>query len=299
MNRVFVCTNNKQQLGALVSRYTIERAAAQAGRAIQVEILNVDAMAWCRDLDRRTYRRGGKSVVFSANDLQSFTLSRFMPPQLAGYSGRAVVIDPDVFAVRDISPLFDTELKGAAIAARPRNGWETSVMLLECARLPHWKLDDFIRRLTTAEWDYDQLIKLGYEAAGTIQPLEPVWNSFDHLDGETRLLHNTNRRTQPWKTGLRKDFVVHKKPRPVFGLIPRVWVDFALGRQPHRYVAHPDPTQERFFLSTLADAIAAGAITREFVAAEIETHHVRRDLLTLVDRVAQERVPAAAAGPVR
>ena len=39
-------------------------------------------------------------------DLQSFTPLRFMPPQLMGYEGRAIVIDPDVFAVGDVYELL-------------------------------------------------------------------------------------------------------------------------------------------------------------------------------------------------
>jgi hypothetical protein len=30
-------------------------------------------------------------------------------------------------------------------------------------------------------------------------PIDPNWNSFDHFDAGTKLIHYTNLRTQPWK----------------------------------------------------------------------------------------------------
>jgi len=38
-----------------------------------------------------------------------------MPPQLILYQGRSLVIDPDVFAMKDPRPIFDFDLKGASI----------------------------------------------------------------------------------------------------------------------------------------------------------------------------------------
>ena len=44
--------------------------------------------------------RDGVLRQWHMEDLQSFTPTRFMPPQLTGYQGRAVVIDPDVTEIR-------------------------------------------------------------------------------------------------------------------------------------------------------------------------------------------------------
>ena len=67
-----------------------------------------------------------------------------------------------------------------------------------------------------------------------IGPLEPGWNDFDHLGPGTKLLHNTRRMTQPWKTGLPVDFtpVEHFPLFPPFGWLMRarrrMFGDYAL-----------------------------------------------------------------------
>lgn len=276
MNKVFICTNNKQLLGALVSKFTLEHTTRHPSQ-FTVEILNVDAIQPFINFHGKRYLRSGQLVRFEPQDLQSFTLARFMPPELLGYRGKAIVIDPDVFAVRDIAPLFELDMGGASIACRRYgSGWGSSVMVLHCATLTHWKINDFFHKLESRALDYQVLMTLGYEQR--VMELDTTWNSFDHLDATTKLLHFTQRRTQPWKTGLTTDFIVYNRPKPLFGIIPRVWVQYVLGRQPHTYVRHPDPNQEKFFFTQLAGALAHGYVTHEFLHAELECQHVRRDV---------------------
>ena len=45
-----------------------------------------------------------------------------MPPELMGYEGRALVIDPDILAVADVWELLSRDMQGAAIMCRQRNG---------------------------------------------------------------------------------------------------------------------------------------------------------------------------------
>jgi hypothetical protein len=61
------------------------------------------------------------------------------------WQGRAVLTDPDIFAVGDIYELLQKDMKGAAVMGRRRSGGQrkasqvaTSVMLMDCARLQHW-----------------------------------------------------------------------------------------------------------------------------------------------------------------
>ena len=45
-----------------------------------------------------------------------------MPPELTGYRGRAVVMDPDIFAAGDIHELLTMDMQGKAIMCRTRGG---------------------------------------------------------------------------------------------------------------------------------------------------------------------------------
>jgi lipopolysaccharide biosynthesis glycosyltransferase len=114
MKKVFIHTNNKQGIGAILSKFSIERFLSD--KEISVEYINVDQLPVFKNFVGKKYLRNGKEMVYNPNDLQSFTLSRFMPPELMNYSGRAVVIDPDIFSIKDISSLFTLDLKGSPIA---------------------------------------------------------------------------------------------------------------------------------------------------------------------------------------
>ena len=66
-----------------------------------------------------------------------------------GYEGRAVLTDPDIFALADINLLLERDMGGAAVLARrmPADSrrplhYASSVMLLDCARLTHWRWEE-------------------------------------------------------------------------------------------------------------------------------------------------------------
>lgn len=276
MNTVFIHTNNKQSIGAVLSRYSLSKNSKNS-KAFKIEFINVDELPEFQDFHGKTYLRNGQEIIHDMNDLQSFTLSRFMPPQLMYYQGRAVVIDPDIFAIGDVNELFALDMQGNAIAVcRKKDAWDSSMMLLDCAKLKRWKMEDILGRLERRELDYVDLMTLKTEKS--VLEVPRIWNNLDTLTPETMLLHTTNRLTQPWKTGLKIDF--HRNPMPrLFGIIPREWVHRLLGKYPTHYQPHPDKTIEQLFFRLVKDALAEGALKREFIEAETEQKHVRPDLL--------------------
>ena len=142
--KVFIQTNERQWLGALVSAYSLKRNSAHPDE-FDVEIMHVRDFEFLAAREGQEFLRGGGKRTWHMDDLQSFTPLRFMPPQLMGHQGRAVVIDPDIFAVGDIHELLTRDMGGAAVMGRHRSdktdkSWQiaTSVMLLDCAKLDHW-----------------------------------------------------------------------------------------------------------------------------------------------------------------
>jgi hypothetical protein len=291
---VFIHTNQKQRLGALVSAHSLKTRSATPD-AFDVRILWAEDYPFIAARDGQSYLREGRRVEWITDDLQSFPPLRFDVPRVMGYAGRAVVMDPDVFAVGDVCELLRRDMQGHAVLAKrmPPDGrkpghWATSVMLLDCAKLEHWRCEEDFGRLFAGERDYNDWMWLLLEAEGTVGELEPVWNSFDELDATTKLLHNTHRRTQPWKTGLPADFIPRGKHVEADRSFLSRTLDRMLGRKSGRkghYKPHPDPEQERFFFTLLRECLSAGVITRAVVEEEIERRHVRRDALALVDSV--------------
>lgn len=270
-NTLFIQANTKQMVGALLAKFAAERLRKDPS-AFDVRIMNVEEVPEFKEFAWAGFKRGEETRVQNPNDLQSFTLTRLMPPGLMGYEGRAVVIDPDIFALRDITELFTMDLKGNALAAcKKKDAWDSSVMVLDCARLTHWKIKDILESLKSGTGDYRTWMQL--RAEREVLELSRDWNSLDVITPTTGMLHTTVRLTQPWKTGLPIDFTPGRVPH-LFGLIPRFWV-----KQPTHYQPHPDKTVESFFLKLTKDALDAGAVKKSDLESAIGAHNVRGDLI--------------------
>jgi hypothetical protein len=210
---VFIQTNHKQITGAIVAEYALRRYSTHNDR-FDVRIIHKKDYPWFDEHEGKLYLRDGLQRAWLNDDLQSFTLTRFMPPELMGYQGRAVVIDPDIFAATDVWDLLSRDMQGKAIMCRSRSGTKgfkdhcmaTSVMLLDCGKLTHWKVREQFQDMFRFKRDYMHWICLKTEERDTIGLFEKEWNDFDKFTPDTRMLHTTKRKTQPWKTGLPVDW---------------------------------------------------------------------------------------------
>ncbi len=286
---VFIHTNEKQIIGALVSKYSFERFAANTA-GFEVRLVETKSYHYLKDREGQLYLRDGLKRKWLNEDLQSFTVLRFTPPELMGYQGRALVVDPDVFCISDVTALLSRDMKDASILARHRAGtkqqvWASSVMLLDNARLSHWKVEEGFAAMFRFERDYMKWITLQLEPEGTIGLLETYWNDFDKLTPETRMIHNTKRQTQPWKSGLPVDYRPPEssdsfKPKNVYHRIRRaLFGDYGLLGT---YERHPDPNQERLFFALLKECVEKGIVTEALVRDEMKHNHVRHDALELL-----------------
>ncbi|MGE3296217.1 MAG: hypothetical protein AB7I68_02590 [Porticoccaceae bacterium] len=295
--RVFIHTNDRQWLGALVAAHALKRNSRRAD-AFAVEFIHVKDHPFLAAREGQEFLRGGTTRIWHMDDLQSFTPLRFLAPQLAGYRGRAVVIDPDVFAIGDIHELLTRDMQGAAVMGRRRSerddkGFQvaTSVMLLDCARLRHWDCEREFGELFDFARDYKDWMVLAHERPENIGWLEPEWNDFDRLTPQTKMLHNTKRRTQPWKTGLPVDFTPADKlkDKPLLAGLNRVRArllgEYALLG---RYARHPDPAQERLFFTLLRECVENGSVTEALLRVEMARNHLRHDALDVLNRIRLE-----------
>jgi hypothetical protein len=242
------------------------------------------------------FLRDGVWRPWRNDDLQSFTPLRFMPPELMGYAGRAVVIDPDVFAVGDVWELLSRDMQGKAIVCRPRNRrsrsldgpMATSVMLLDCALLRHWKVQEQFESLFEGKLDYKDWITLRHEPRESIGLFENSWNDLDVLTRRTRMLHTTKRWTQPWKAGLPIDFTPADKFKqfPPLGWLLR-WRRELLGDHAllGHYRRHPDRHQEDYFFGLLRECLENGSVTEAMVREQMQRDHVRHDAIEVVHAV--------------
>jgi len=275
-----------------VSRYSLRKRSAHADK-FDVKFIEVKDYPCMLAREGQPYLRDGEMRPWLNDDLQSFTPLRFAPPELMNYEGRAVIMDPDIFAIGDIWELLQRDMHNAAIVSRPKSGrkgrkgaYASSVMLLDCAKLRHWQFEkNFSEMFEPVSRDYMDWVSLKLEPSGSISALEDYWNDFDNLTQETRLLHNTKRKTQPWKTGLKIDY----RPADTFQLFPpRHWFRrarralFGDYRFAGTYAAHPDPAQETFFFELVREALEQGDISESLLLDEIAQGHLRSDAMELI-----------------
>ena len=286
---VFIHTNQKQYLGALVSMHSMRRNSRHADE-FDVKLIEYETYQdFFNKYEGRTYSRDGDSRVWDKEDLQSFTPLRFMPPELMNYEGRAVVVDPDVFAVKDVWELLSRDMQGKAVMCRQRGTpphYASSVMLMDCAKLKHWKLADDFDALFTGKREYKKWMNLGYEEPSSIGLIEPEWNDFDKLTPATKMIHNTRRKTQPWKSGLPVDFIPAESnllnPVMLLNRIRRkLFGEYAmLGN----YKDHPDERQTQLFFGYLRECLDNGLVSEELVREHMAANHVRHEAFEVIKR---------------
>ena len=128
-------------------------------------------------------------------------------------------------------------------------------------------------------------VSLKLEDSATIGLFENEWNDFDNLTEKTKLLHNTKRKTQPWKTGLKIDY----RQADTFQLFPpRHWIRrgrralFGDYKFAGTYAAHPDPNQEKFFFGLVREGLEEGVFSEAMLRDEMSQGHLRADALELL-----------------
>jgi len=272
--KIFITSNDNQLIGAKVAKNCIVRRSKYSEE--DVHIILESSVPQLSHFFSKPYLRQGRMMRFDKNDMQSFTLLRFYIPELMGYQGRALVIDPDIFLIRSgLEQLEKFNFDSSPIYARKglqKNSWGSSVLLLSCNSLKHWSLQSFIEGLHQGHIDYNDLINLRLEKS--VAPLETKWNEFDDIKQDTLLLHTTEKLTQPWRAGLK----LNSSIPPLLKFIPRAPIykifgkDLTIGRE------HPNPEISKFFFNELSNCIKENIISINEIDSAIEKKFLREDL---------------------
>jgi hypothetical protein len=308
---VVIHTNDQQLVPALVGAYSL-KARSKNPEFFEVRILRLEETPhlYNREGQKFVWWDARRTAVWRRSDLQSFAPLRRMVPELLGFVGRALVLDPDVFAIGDVNELLSRGMDGRAILCRPRQVHEipdvyraqrsqlysSAVMLLDCAQLRNWDWARDIDALFSCRLKLTPWLSLMDVPSERIGLFEEEWNDRDTLTPDTKLLHNTEISTQPWKTGLRADYHEYA-PR---GPMPLQWLTHRAVRLRHQrtltpllYRPHPDPAQEDLFFGLLNEALESGEISERLVRRAIRRRHLRSDTFALL----RERRRSARPGP--
>lgn len=196
--KIFVGADRSQQLAIKVLEHSIKK-----NTNCNVDIIPMIDLETPIPNNPKNWQRTG------------FSYSRFCIPALAGYSGRAIYMDADMQVFGDIKELWDIPMNGAKVViqkevkhtestlqktnAPSKRPKQSSVMILDCSALK-WDVNTVIKGLNDNTYDYEQLMYelciLNEDEINYSIPFE--WNSLEHYDKETKLIHYTDMGTQPW-----------------------------------------------------------------------------------------------------
>ena len=201
---IYVGADRSQLLAVAVLEHSIRR---HTRRPVQVRpLIDLDLP------EPRDVRQGSRT---------NFSFARFAIPELAGYQGKALYLDADMLVFRDIGALWDLPLDGASVAvqealpehavahakagAPAKRVKQCSVMLIDCARAD-WDVHRIVGGLD-GRYTYEELMhQLCILPESEVRYSVPfAWNSLEHHDPETRLIHYTDMDTQPWVNALNRN----------------------------------------------------------------------------------------------
>ncbi|MGE3771137.1 MAG: glycosyltransferase [Bdellovibrionales bacterium] len=195
---VYIGTEENQYLPQRVLEYSIKK---QAKQPVNVRAIRMDL----------TKRKGGTNFGFV----------RFYVPQLNNYEGRAIYVDADQLVCADINELAN-ELNdnncSVALVNNPEGNFgdkqgaeirhnQTSVMVLDCARLKDWNPETMFdhvvpnrEELKPGQIHYRDFMTLSWYDQSKIQPIDPRWNHYNINRPDTKLTHFSYVREQPWRS---------------------------------------------------------------------------------------------------
>lgn len=235
--KVLIQSNKFQKIAAEVARYSFIKQGIS-----DVEIINLEEHDILVKNFGKKYLRNGKLTTFDNNDLQSFTLLRFIPTKLQ-INDFCLIVDPDIFAIKnpmsEINKILDnkTDIYCTKINGKLR----TEVMILNLKN-NIWHFDSLIDDLFSKRIDYSDLINLKFINDKKIKIIDNKFNDHDKINENTILLHTSNRLTQPWKEGLEINFKNHYSKIYII----KNYIRFIIGKKydekiiSNKFLRHPD-----------------------------------------------------------
>lgn len=176
--RVFVGGVAEHDLPIRVLEFSIRR---RSSIAVSVERLDATGIAIPTPRDPANRSR------------TKFSFQRFTIPEAASFVGRAVYLDSDMLVLGDIAELANIPVPEKAVVAAPN---QSAVMVIDCEI--GWKISEFVAEMDAGQLTYGDLMQLRRGVGQVFRDLPPQWNMTDRVEADTKLLHFTRVKTQPW-----------------------------------------------------------------------------------------------------
>lgn len=199
--RIFIGWDSRFPDPARVLAYSLLKHASEP---LDIRFLDYRHLQTCYGFNRE----------YDPRATTEFTYSRFLVPWLCGFGGVALFLDNDMACFTDIAELFEiaqglladnlalavvkhdhqvvdgsTKMYGAVQTAYPRKNW-SSLMMMNCRRLLVWDKPAVEKASGAFLHRFERI------PDEEILALDPAWNSLDHMDAKTKIIHWTS--GGPW-----------------------------------------------------------------------------------------------------
>ena len=184
--------------------------SANGEDAVQEKILEYSLRKHATEDVEIVWMRNNDSYLEMSNHgwATPFSGFRWTVPEMCNFEGRALYMDVDMLNLRDISILYNMDLKGKSLSCRA--GGRTCVMVMDCEKCKHW-----MPSIAAQNKGQRTHMSLYSKARSHFTPFDARWNC---LDGENYKiddiwhLHFTRMNSQPWKPSwFRGKTVPHKR----------------------------------------------------------------------------------------
>jgi hypothetical protein len=148
----------------------------------------------------------------------NFGFVRFGVPSACDFQGRAIYLDADQVVLGDIYELAEQlhapnavgivrKIEGSFGGKPVEERNETSVMVFACDQLRSWDPDKMFERvvpngsdsLEAGQIRYRDFMRLAWFDPALIEEVDPCWNHYNVVREDTKLVHFSHVREQPWK----------------------------------------------------------------------------------------------------
>lgn len=263
---VYIHSNNFNKVPATVAMHSFKKN----NNGLEVFIENLEDHEKILKYHNSIFYRKGKKLKWDSEKHQSFFPVRFLCVESHKLKKREyrwiLVVDPDVFAIRDISILNDyineAESKEKNIISHKG---ESSVMLIDTHKI-EWTEDFLIHDMFENKNDFDNWM---YIKNSDFLEIPVNFNEKDKINKNTYLLHTTCTETQPWKTGIKYyDYELNNKIE-------------SNNPKKMEFKDHKDKNVKYFVFNMFKSAYEEKLITINDIEYSILNKHLREDILKI------------------
>ena len=141
----------------------------------------------------------------------AFNTWRWCVPGVYGYRGKSIYLDSDQIVLADIAELWEALPAGKMMACVKNaigvfgkkkipepNKNQTSVMVIN-NELAMWNSKALVKEVNEGRLSYADMMQAAWLTPDEVHELDPAWNHFGVRNRETKLLHYSHVKSQPFR----------------------------------------------------------------------------------------------------